>query len=300
MRDPRDVSRWKVAAAVVGLALGAGTVAACGDDQPETEELAEEQAELDRQMDMALQGDTAEPELRDEAREEPVEGRPPASPPERRPRTTQPPVQRQAPAPRQQPAEEPAPVEEAPAEEEVRTVTAPSGSTLHVVLNQTLSTGESQVGDLWTARVTRPVTGGPDGYTVVIPQEATIRGRVTGVRESGNRGEEAVIQLAVTEITVGAETYPISASVAEANPELRGRSGTGEKAAKIGAGAAAGAILGRVIGGGAKGAVIGGAAGAAAGTAITLGTEDVDAVLPAGSEMTLRLDRPFTIRLPAL
>ena len=41
-----------------------------------------------------------------------------------------------------------------------------------------------------------------------------------------------------------------------------------------------------------KGAVI----GAAAGTAIAMGTSDVDAVLPAGSTMRVKLDAPVTVR----
>jgi outer membrane lipoprotein SlyB len=88
----------------------------------------------------------------------------------------------------------------------------------------------------------------------------------------------------------------VSLTITEANPSTRGRSGTGEKAAKIGGGAVVGGILGVLIGGNATGAIIGGVAGAAAGTAIALGTEDVDAVLEEGSEMTLRIDEPLTVR----
>jgi hypothetical protein len=42
----------------------------------------------------------------------------------------------------------------------------------------------------------------------------------------------------------------------------------------------------------------GAAVGAAAGTAIAMGTADVDVVLPAGSEMVIRLDTPLEIRRP--
>mgnify|MGYP006203960819 CR=1 FL=1 len=39
----------------------------------------------------------------------------------------------------------------------------------------------------------------------------------------------------------------------------------------------------------------GAAIGAAAGTAIAMGTSDVDAVLPAGAEVVIRLDQPITV-----
>ena len=80
-----------------------------------------------------------------------------------------------------------------------------------------------------------------------------------------------------------------------AEPERVSRSSTGETAGKVAVGAAAGAILGRIIGKDTKGAIIGGAVGAAAGTAIAMGTNDVDAVLRAGSPMLIRLDSPVMV-----
>ncbi len=255
------------------LALGVGS--AC-ERAPE----ADEREEVDREMDLALEGDTAaEPELRDE-------------PAAQQPRARQPQAQRPA-------AEEPraeAPREQRPAEPETIALSAPEGSTFRIVLNQELSTRTSQPGDLFTARVADAVT---DGRRVVIPEGAIVRGQVTAVQESGNRGEQAILKLAFSEVSVDGATYPLRASIVQANPESRSRTSTGERAAKIGGGAAAGAILGRVIGGDTRGAVVGAAVGAAAGTAITMGTEDVDAVLPEGSEMTIRLDEPVVVQRSA-
>lgn len=255
------------------LALGAGS--AC-ERAPETDE----REEVDREMDLALEGDTAaEPELRDE-------------PAAQQPRARQPQAQRPA---AEQPRAE-APREERPAQPETIALSAPEGSTFRIVLNQELSTRTSQPGDLFTARVADAVT---DGRRVVIPEGAIVRGQVTAVQESGNRGEQAILKLAFSEVSVDGATYPLRASIVQANPESRSRTSTGERAAKIGGGAAAGAILGRVIGGDTRGAVVGAAVGAAAGTAITMGTEDVDAVLPEGSEMTIRLDEPVVVQRSA-
>jgi hypothetical protein len=73
------------------------------------------------------------------------------------------------------------------------------------------------------------------------------------------------------------------------------RTSRGEQAATIGVGAAAGAILGQVIGRDREATLAGAAIGAAAGTAIALGTADVDAVMPAGGRMVIRLDSPISV-----
>lgn len=267
------------------LTLGAGVACERGPE--------DETAEVDREMDMALEGDTAaEPELRDEPQEETAE-----QPQARQPETQEP--RRQAPAtqPREQQPRAEAPREERQPESPTTiTLSAAEGSTLRIILNQELSTRNNQAGDLFTARVADAVS---DGRNVVIPQGATVRGQVTAVQESGRQGEQAIIKLEFSEISMDGATYPLRATIVQANPETRSRTGTGGRVARIGGGAAAGAILGRVIGGDTKGAVIGAAVGAAAGTAITLGTEDVDAVLPEGSEMTIRLDEPVVVQRQA-
>jgi hypothetical protein len=130
-----------------------------------------------------------------------------------------------------------------------------------------------------------------------VPAGALVVGEVTAVEESGGHGQTAIINLDIHEVSFDGETYPLEASILEANPETRSRSSTGAKAAKIGGAAVVGAILGRVIGGDALGTIIGTAVGGAAGTAIVLGTDDVDAVLPRGSRMLLRLDAPLEMRV---
>jgi uncharacterized protein YcfJ len=88
----------------------------------------------------------------------------------------------------------------------------------------------------------------------------------------------------------------LQATVIEANPERRNRTPAGEQVAKAAGGAAAGAIIGRVLGKDTRSTVKGAVIGAAAGTAIAMGTADVDAVLPVGSRMVIRLDAPVEVR----
>ena len=79
--------------------------------------------------------------------------------------------------------------------------------------------------------------------------------------------------------------------------ETRGQDTRSETLKKAGIGAAAGAVLGAVLSGGELDKIlVGGALGAAAGTVISLGTGDVEGVLPAGTRMTLQTTRTVALR----
>ncbi len=273
MMNMRKNFSTMVTIALIGLAAG------CGGD-------TSEQAELDREMDLAMADDSLS-QLEDAALQdaEPEQPEPDA---QQQPQTQQPPAAQ--PRPRPEPEPEPEPVDPGP---QFENLTVAGGTSVLVTLDQELSTKTSQVGDLFTTTLTAAVVV---GNRVAIPAGARIRGHVTAVQKSGGSDEAAVLKLAFDEVTVDGDTYPVSMSVAEANPTMKGRDGTAEKVGKIGVGAAAGAILGRVIGGNKTGTIVGGAIGAAAGTAIVLGSEDSDAILEEGSDMTLTLDAPLTIR----
>jgi hypothetical protein len=270
------------AALLVALPLGV-MLPACGRDGKDRAAL--EKDELDRELELALKKDTAPATFKDA----PVETQPapaPSSAPATKPA-----------APASKPAPKPAaPAPAKPAESRPRTaaMTVSTGTTFAVHLNETLSTDKSQVGDPFTATLSDPVVGS-DG-TVLFPAGATVHGRVTATEKSDHVGETAVIKLAFESISFDGKSYPMQASVVEANPERKTRTTAKQSAAKVAAGAAAGAVIGQVLGKNTKSTVIGGAVGAAAGTAIALGTADVDAVLSSGSRMVIRLDGPVEVQ----
>ncbi len=282
--------------ATLAIALGSAPFAvACGGSGDREGDVAEDTLGLlDRELDLAMSGENDEAQLRDEPQGRRVEERDPGRTPAARPTPPPPPAARPTPPPERMASTElPSAEAEGPAARfEGRRIAG--GTIFDVTLNQELSTRTSQVGDLYSATLVHPLT---DGRLVVVPAGATVLGHVTAVQKSGKHGQQAVLNLSINEVSFDGETYPLQASIVEANPETRSRSSTGEKAAKIGGAAVAGAILGRIIGGNATGTIIGTAVGGAAGTAIVLGTEDVDAVLPRGSRMTLRLDAPLEIQV---
>jgi hypothetical protein len=169
----------------------------------------------------------------------------------------------------------------------------PAGSVVAVRLDEQLSTSSNEAGDAFTVTTTRPMLD--DLGRVAVPAGSRLQGRVLAVDGADADGETSMLVLGFESVAVGGRTYSLSGTVVEAHPQRRKPTATRGTAAKVGAGAAVGAILGQIIGKDTEATVIGAAAGAAAGTAIALGTRDVEAVLPAGSAMTIRLDAPVRV-----
>jgi hypothetical protein len=285
-------NRW---AAALLVAMLAALPAACGDSTDGR--VALEQDELNRELELALQGDSSLTSFEDTEIVPPAAEAPPVRQPTTTPRPQQPP--RSTPQPRPAPqTTTPTPTRPTPdpipdPTPRVVSRTAAVGTSMTLVLNETLSTEVNQPGDAFTATLRHPVLDS-DG-NVVIPAGAVVRGQITQVQKSGRVGETAVMNLAFSSVSFNGKTYPLNASVQQANPERQTRQTTGEQVGKAAAGAAAGAILGRILGKDTKSTVKGAVIGAAAGTAIAMGTADVDAVLPAGSEMIIRVDSPVTV-----
>lgn len=267
---------------ILALPLAAAVACGGGDDPRDVAD------ETDRELELALSGDSTPATFEDTALATP----PPAPEPKPAPRReeTRPPTRTQP--ERTEPAEPP-PVEAAPPQPREVTASVPAGTTLSLSLDETLSTETNQAGDAFMATLSSPVTD-VDG-AVLIPVGAKVRGRVVQVQKSGRVGETAVLNLAFEAIQWDGRTYPLEATLVSANPERVSRTSTGEQVGKVAAGAAAGAILGRVLGKDTKSTVKGAVIGAAAGTAIAMGTADVDAVLKAGSAMVIKLDSPIAV-----
>lgn len=170
----------------------------------------------------------------------------------------------------------------------------PTGSVVNVTLDQQVGTKTSKVGDTFSATVVDPIVAS-NGQTVV-PAGAKVYGKVTGLQDSNNAGQKAAIRLDFERINVNGVERPFEANITSTNLQTQGQDTRNETLKKAGIGAAAGAVLGAVIGGGDVSKILGGAAiGAAAGTVISLGTGEVDAVLPAGSKMTLQTTQQVTL-----
>lgn len=171
-------------------------------------------------------------------------------------------------------------------------VVVPAGREFTVVLRDTLSTRHSRVGDRFTAVFRRPLRA--DGQ-VAVPAGATLEGEVTAVRKSGSAGEEAVLRLQIRSVEVDRRRVPVGASITAYSAEKRSRAGRVTLLLVVAAAALIGGLAGRYISGGGPAILVGAAVAAAAGWAAVTLLHDVDVLLPAGSELTLRLDRALEV-----
>lgn len=170
----------------------------------------------------------------------------------------------------------------------------PVGTELEVELSQTLSTESTATGERFTATVTEAIVA-QNGETAV-PQGAVVHGVVTGLDDSDEVGDQAAIRLDFESLMIDEESYPLPAAIVEADVDVDSTRDLEEVAKEAGIGAAAGAALGAIMGGDLS-AILGTAIlGAGAGTIISLGTGDVEAALPAGSDLTLRTTERISLR----
>lgn len=171
----------------------------------------------------------------------------------------------------------------------------PAGTTMHVRLNNQLSTEDSKVGDTFTASVTSNVVAA--NGDVVVPTGAVVHGRVTGLKDSDDPTEKALIQLQFDRLNFSGRSYAFGANVQEVATVEQRNPKTGQVLRGAGTGAAAGAAIGAIVSGAELDAILkGGLLGAAAGTVISLGLGDVDHVIPAGTAMRIRATQTVALR----
>jgi hypothetical protein len=167
-------------------------------------------------------------------------------------------------------------------------IVVPEGTRIEVVLDQSLSSKTSSVGQGFSATVVDPIV--VDGQEV-ISKGAHARGVVTSAKAAGRFKGASELGLALRSIEVNGQRYEIRA----ATPELS-KKGKGKRTgALVGGGAGGGALIGGLAGGG-KGALIGGLVGAGAGAGGAAFTGNRDVQLPAETGLTFRLVKPLEIQ----
>jgi hypothetical protein len=188
------------------------------------------------------------------------------------------------------PIEETPPPAAEPAAIEIEEVTVAADAVIGIRLDTQVSSETARIEDRVTARVTRAVA--IDGRTVV-PSGSTLEGTVTAVQRGGKFKERARLGIRFNSVILADDIrVPIQTETIFRAGDAPG----GEATAKIGASAVVGAILGAVVGG-KKGAAIGSTAGAAGGTAAVMAGGANEAVLAAGTALTVRLTAPATFRI---
>jgi len=176
----------------------------------------------------------------------------------------------------------------------------PAGTALMVRLETTLATFSNRVGDPFRGSITQPIV--VNGATV-IPAGATVEGRVTKLSEPRRiSGKPTIAILPEAVILPAGERYYLDATLTDTNipgtdvnteGQFKGSGHDRRDTIEQGGGTAGGMLIGGLIGGG-PGVLVGGAVGATSTTVHWL-TKHRSATLPAGTQLTLELNRPLTM-----
>ena len=177
----------------------------------------------------------------------------------------------------------------------------PAGTALMVKLETTLATFSNKAGDPFQARLTQAVV--VNGKTV-IPAGTMVEGRVTKVDEPRRiSGKPTIGILPEGLILPTGERLFLDATLVDTNMgggtdvnqegEFKGSGHDRRDQIETGGGTAGGMLIGGLIGG-PPGIVIGGVVGAGS-TGVHWLSKHRSATLPAGTELTLELNRPLAL-----
>jgi hypothetical protein len=173
-------------------------------------------------------------------------------------------------------------------------LTLDSGTRIDATTLRTISSRNDKAGESFGASVASDVKDGKG--RVVIPAGSTLNLTITELKPATDKGKaDGSITVVVSSVTVGGQTYPLSAQITAMDHTLKGR-GVGEgEVEKTAAGVVIGGIAGRILGGDAKGTIIGAVVGGAAGAAVAVETANRDVVVTAGTPMVVTLDGPVHV-----
>jgi hypothetical protein len=204
----------------------------------------------------------------------------------------------QSPAPQSQmpaavtPTNNPAPAKPAPKPKPAVAVNpgvhVPAGTAVKIAIDVALTSETAQVGDNWTGKVTEPVV---IGTAAPIPAGSIVHGVVKAVKPA-EKGDRAMLQLAITSVEVDGKSHAITAS----SEEMIAGSTRTRNVGTVAGGAAAGALIGKAIGGSNKGALIGGILGGAAATGAVASTKGYQVTVKEGAALTFTTDQAVTMK----
>jgi hypothetical protein len=176
----------------------------------------------------------------------------------------------------------------------------PAGTALMVKLETTLATFSNKAGDPFQAQLTQPVI--VNGQTL-IPAGAMVEGRVTKVAEPRRiSGKPTIGILPEALILPSGERLFLDATLVDTNipgtdvnreGQFKGSGHDRRDQLEAGGGTAGGMLIGGLVGG-PIGIVVGGAIGAGSSGGYWL-TKHHSATLPAGTVLTLEVNRPVAL-----
>jgi hypothetical protein len=162
-------------------------------------------------------------------------------------------------------------------------LTVPSGTSIEVVVNTTISSEHAHVGDVWGGSV---ITGHER-----IPAGSAVSGTVTEVKPA-RKGDRAMLALGLSSITVDGHSNPAQGST---EPIIAGSTRARNLGAIAGS-AAAGALVGKAVSGTGEGAAVGAMVGAGVATGVVAASDGYQIVLKSGTPLTFTTSEAMAVR----
>jgi len=167
-------------------------------------------------------------------------------------------------------------------------LTIPAGSTIHVTLNNGITTETANVGDAWSGTVEQALV--VDGRNI-IPAGSPASGTVT-VATPAQKGDRATLDLGLSSVTIRDRSYRLHGST----EAIIAGSTRARNLGAIGAATAAGAVIGHAITGTGKGTVIGAIVGGGAATGAVYKTKGYQVELKPGTALTFTTSEALAVR----
>ncbi len=162
-------------------------------------------------------------------------------------------------------------------------VVIPEGTTLHLLVQTTLSSASNTPGDLVVAKLADDIKVGDK---VVLAEGTEIKGHVTAAVPSGRVKGLARLAFDFDTLIVKGKEHPIESRAIDITAD-----NTHKRDAEIlGGGTLGGAIIG-ALAGGKKGAGIGALVGAGAGGGVVLTNKGKEVNIPSGAQLGIKLTR---------
>jgi hypothetical protein len=184
----------------------------------------------------------------------------------------------------------------------IKLYTVEANTKLRVRMNDTISSKNAKVGDMFTVTVTEQVYSNTG--VLVIPSGSALNGKVTAVKPAAKGGKPGEIDVSFIEVITpskGKKTINGSLTELDSKSAKSDNEGTASgdkmkhrKIIFIGGGGAGGAILGGVVGG-PLGAAIGAGAGALGGLIVGSQTKGEEATVKAGTEFGVLLNQAVSL-----
>lgn len=176
-----------------------------------------------------------------------------------------------------------APVDTVPSPPPVNANLLPANTHIRVTLMQPVGPGLNRIGDTFTAEVATSLHA-QNGATL-LAEGTVITAMVTGVEPSDEAGDLAAVRLNFLRMNRNGVLHPLTADIVRTEFE------EGSSADRVSA------PYGFVIGGELLSTLVQESFGRGAGTVVSLGRGETEAVLPAGTQMTIRTIDALDLRM---